>query len=193
MKTLTGYENARVITSERKQLPRGGYIVKIMDCSEVTGNKNGKEYSYLDFSFDVADGEYKGHFTAIYQASSDENKKWKGTHRQFIPQESDTYYEDNLARFKTMIVNFEESNPGYHWNWNEKTLKGKLIGIVYGEEEFLTNNGEVITITKPRYFTGIDSIRNGTFKIPQLKKLPEPQMSFGNFTPAPEDEKLPWE
>ncbi len=196
MRRLTDYENARVMTGESKQLPKGGYIVKIMDCSEVTGNKNGREYSYLDFSFDVSEGEYSGHFSKIYQSSTDETKKWKGTHSQFIPQESDQYYEDNLTKFKTMIANFEESNPGYHWDWNEKTLKGKTIGIVYGEEEYSPDGIKVINITKPRYFTSVERIRTGNYKTPELKKLRNSVAAssspFDGFTPA-EDEKLPWE
>ena len=130
MQRLVGFENAKVMTGESTQLPKGGYIVKIMDCQEISGEKNGKRYSYLAFSFDVCEGEYKNHFTNLYTASTDENKKWRGVLNVFVPQEGDVYYEDNLSRFKTMTANFEESNKGYAWNWDEKTLKNKVIGII---------------------------------------------------------------
>lgn len=195
MQALTGFDKAKVIRGESSQLPKGGYIVRIMDCKEIMGEKNSKRYSYLAFSFDVAEGEYQNHFTNIYQSSQDENKKWKGILNVFIPQEGDIYYEDNLSRFKTMTANFEDSNEGYQWNWDEKTLKGKAIGVIYGEKEFLTNEGEVITITEPRYFVGVDAIRNGKYKIPALKKLNNNQASGINaFTQANDnDVKLPWE
>lgn len=199
MQRLVGFENARVMTGESTQLPKGGYIVKIMDCKEISGEKNGKHYSYLTFSFDVCDGEYKNHFTNIYNASTDENKKWKGVLNVFIPQEGDVYYEDNLSKFKTMTANFEESNKGYAWNWDEKTFKNKVIGIVYGEKEFMTNDGEVIIITEPKYFTGTQRIKEGRFKIPAIKKLnqiaqtAQQSSGFDAFTADDSDAKLPWE
>lgn len=167
MEKLEKFEQAKILTGESTQIPKGGYIVKIMDCKEVKGDG----YSYLAFSFDIAEGEYKGHFADIYKSNTDENKKWKGIYNAFIPQKNSQYYEDNLIKFKTLIVNFEESNPGYHWDWDETKLKGKLIGVVYGEEEFKPDDKDVIIITKPRYFTGIDKIRDGKFKEPKLKKL----------------------
>lgn len=170
MEKLNGFEQARVLTGERTQLPAGGYIAKIKDCKEVVGTN----YSYLAFSFDVAEGEHKEHFAGLYNASTDENKKWKGIFHAFIPREGTQYYEDNLVRFKTMTVDFEESNPGYHWDWNETALKGKVIGVVYGEKEFKPDGSDdILTITEARYFTSVQKIRDGKFKLPKLKKLKE--------------------
>lgn len=196
MRKLAGFEKAKVITGERTQLPKGGYVVKIMDCREVKGEKNGNEYSYLAFSFDIVEGDHKGHFENVYNASNDENKKWKGVHNLFIPQEGSTYYEDSMSRFKTTTVNFEESNEGYHWDWDEKKLKGKLIGIVYGEKEFETSDGDIIIITEPKYFTSVNKIRENKYKVPALKELKRSvaasqTYSFSDFEPS--NEKLPWE
>lgn len=195
MRHLTGYDNAKAMTGESAQLPKGGYVVKIMDCKEIFGEKNGNHYSYLNFSFDVIEGDYKGHFANVYNSSINEDKKWKGVYNHFIPQEGSMYYEENLTKFKTMMVNFEESNEGFHWDWDEKKLKGKIIGIVYGEKEFKTSDGNVITITEPKYFTNVERIRTGKYTIPSLKKLQgsvqQPSV-FDEFTPAA-DEKLPWE
>lgn len=196
MRKLQGYEKARVLTGESTQLPKGGYVIKIMDCKEISGDKNGTHYSYLNFSFDVAEGEYKGHYTNAYNSNINEDKKWKGIYNYFIPQEGSLYYNENLSRFKTAMVNFEESNEGFHWDWDEKTLKGKIVGIVYGEKEFKTKDGDVIVITEPKYFASVEQIRDGKYTIPKLKKLQNTSSQnisgFDAFTPA-EDEKLPWE
>ena len=69
MRHLTGYDNAKAMTGESAQLPKGGYVVKIMDCKEIFGEKNGNHYSYLNFSFDVIEGDYKGHFANVYNSS----------------------------------------------------------------------------------------------------------------------------
>lgn len=196
MKELKGFENAKVYTGESKQLPKGGYVAKIIDCKEVSGEKNGYSFGYLSFAFDIAEGEYKEHYKKIYSEDINEEKKWKGVYNAFIPQEGTQYYEDNLNRFKTMIANIEESNPGYHWDWDEKKLKGKTIGIVFGEKEFRTQQGDVIVITEPRYFINVDAVRSGKFKEPKFKKLENNQgVSFTNdFAEIDDglDDKLPF-
>ncbi len=192
MKQLNGFDKAKTMNGGSTQLPKGGYVAQIKACEEITGEKNGNSFSYLAFSFDIAEGEHKDHWTNVYKDSTDENKKWRGTHNAFIPQEGTDYYEDNLVRFKTMISNFEESNNDFHWGWDEKQLTNKYIGIVYREKEFKTNEGEVITITEPCGFRSVDCIRNGKYKVPQIKKLKgyeAPAASgFAGFIPVAEDD-----
>lgn len=166
MKALKGYEKAKVISGS-VQLPKGGYIAKIMDCKEES--KNG--YTWLAFSFDIAEGEFKGHFAAQYRANTNEDKKWRGTYNAFIPDEGSQYYEDSLNRFKTMMANIEESNEGYHWDWDESKLKGKMCGVIFGEKEFETVNGDVIIVTECRGIRSVECIKEGKFKVPALKTL----------------------
>lgn len=168
MQQLKGFEKAKVITGGVSQLPKGGYIAKILDCKE---ERSSTGYEWLAFSFDISEGEHKGHFAEQYRANTNENKKWRGTYNAFIPDESSQYYEDNLNKFKTMIANIEESNPGYHWDWDETKLKGKIIGVIFGEKEFQTENGDVIIVTECRGIRSVDCIKNGKFKMPALKAL----------------------
>lgn len=193
MQQLKGFEKAKVITGGIPQLPKGGYIAKILDCKEES--KNG--YSWLAFSFDIAEGEHKGHFAEQYRANTNENKKWRGTYNAFIPDEASQYYEENLNKFKTMIANIEESNPGYHWDWDETKLKGKLIGVIFGEKEFKTEKGDVIIVTECRGIRSVDCIKNGKFKMPALKTLNgAPSVSTTNastnaFAAVDDDDDLP--
>lgn len=168
MQALKGFEKAKVITGGIPQLPKGGYIAKILDCKEESSATG---YTWLAISFDIAEGEHKGHFAEQYRANTNENKKWRGTYNAFIPDENSQYYEDNLNKFKTMIANIEESNPGYHWDWDETKLKGKTIGVLFGEKEFETENGDVIVITECRGLRSVECIKEGKFKMPALKKL----------------------
>ena len=48
-----------------------------------------------------------------------------------------------------MITCIEESNEGYEWNWDEKTLKGKKIGVLFGREQYMMN-GQKKWATKAR-------------------------------------------
>ena len=168
MKQLKGYENAKVMAGGVPQLPKGGYIAKILDCKEESSSTG---YTWLAISFDISEGEHKGHFAEQYRANTNENKKWRGTYNAFIPDESSQYYEENLSKFKTMIANIEESNKGYHWDWDETKLKGKTIGVIFGEKEFKTEKDEVIILTECRGIRSVDCIKNEKFKMPALKTL----------------------
>ena len=124
-------------------------------------------------SFDIEEGEYKGFFANNYRAQTQEDKKWKGTYRLRVPKD-DGSEQDNwtMRRFKTVISAFEESNSGYHWNWDEQTLKGKMIGALFNNKEyefdgrhgFFTNCHSLVTVEK---------IRSGKFEIPADTLLKE--------------------
>lgn len=194
MQQLKGFEKAKVITGGVPQLPKGGYIAKILDCKEES--KNG--YSWLAFSFDISEGEHKGHFAEQYRANTNENKKWRGIYNAFIPDESSQYYEDNLNKFKTMIANIEESNAGYHWDWDESKLKGKTIGVVFGEKEFETESNGIIIVTECRGIRSVECIKQSKFKMPALKTLNgAPSVNTSNtssnaFTEIDDDDDLPF-
>ena len=190
MKQIKGYEKAKVISGGFPQLPKGGYVAEILDCKEES--KNG--HSWLAISFDICEGEHKGHFKEQYKANTNENKKWRGTYNAFIPDESSPYYEDNLNRFKTMITNIEESNSGFHWDWDEGKLKGKRIGVVFGEKEFKTSDGDIIIVTECRFIRSVESIRSGKFKIPNLKALNNENRPVqpADFTVVEDDDDIPF-
>ncbi len=84
-----------------------------------------------------------------------------------------------MRRFKTVMTNFEESNKGYHWNWNEQTLKGLMIGALFNNKEyevdgrrgFFTNCHSLVTTEK---------IRSGKFEVPADTLLKSgPSQNYG--------------
>lgn len=166
MKKINGYENAQAY-SDTERLPVGGYVLKIMD---VKYQENDWGDAIL-LSFDIAEGEHKDFFAANYKAQTGEDKKWKGTYRLRVPKD-DGSEQDNwtMRRFKTVLGAFEDSNSGYHWNWDEQTLKGKLIGALFNNKEynFDDSNGN----NRHGFFTNchslvtVEKIRSGKFEVP---------------------------
>lgn len=147
-------------------LPVGGYVAKIM-AAEI------KNYSWGDvlvISFDIAEGEYKDFFAKKYRADTRDDKKWKGTFRINIPSENSQYAESEKRNFNNMIWAIEESNPGYHFDWDEAKFKGKAVGAIIREKEYYFN-GKFGTTTECGKFTSVDEIRNGTFRPLELKPL----------------------
>ena len=89
----------------------------------IKGAEEGKSQSGKDMlvlSFDITEGEHAGFFKADYNANTNEDKKWRGTFRISIPKDDGSEKDGWTKRtFNNMIACVEESNPGYHWDWNE--------------------------------------------------------------------------
>lgn len=199
MKQYQGFSRTDVIKSSER-LPAGGYVLKIMD---VTYQENDWGELIL-LSFDIAEGEQKDYFSNNYRGQTGEDKKWKGTYRLRVPKDDGTE-QDGWAkkRFNTVIVAFEESNPGYHWNWDEQTMKGKLIGGLFNNKEY-EFEGRHGFFTNCHSLVAVEKIRSGKFEIPAdtlLKKKAESEYPAGsrpigdgfmNIPDGVEDEGLPF-
>ena len=196
MKKLNGYEKASAYSSQER-LPAGGYVLKIMDVKY-------QENSWGDviiLSFDIAEVEKKGFFMDNWKSQTGEDKKWKGTYRMRVPADDGSEQDEwKMKRFKTDIMNFEESNPGYRWEWEEQTLKGKLIGALFNNKEY-EFNGRHGFFTNCHSLVTAEKIRSGKFEIPEdtlLNQSGKQQMQgqpVGNgFMTIPDgiDEELPF-
>lgn len=188
----TSYEKATAYT-EREKLPVGAYLLKIENVKYEDNSEKG--YSdVITFMFDIVEGPQKDFFRKDYAAQTQEDKKWKGTYRLYVPTDDGSEKDEwTMKRFKTVMNNFEESNPGYHWNWDETTLKGKYIGGLFNEKEYEYNS-------KRGFFTNCHSLisRNkiATATIPDrtlLKNRKAPTDTNG-FMDIPNDsvEELPF-
>lgn len=192
MKPINNWENIKA-TGNYESLPAGGYICCIKAVKEVP-NKRGIG-SHLEIMFEVSEGEYKGFFERDYRSQNREDKFWGGVIYQNIPDETSPKYEQQAGFFKRFIANVEESNPGYHWNWDEKTLMGRMIGVIFGERERQSQRGTVYTVTSADSVVSIETVRSGNYKIPEPRKL-EPAASsfggFGSFQPMSQSDDLPF-
>lgn len=159
MKKISGYENIQE-SGSYKRLPAGAYIVKILDASDVP------EKEYLRISFDIAEGEYKGFFAEQFKSDNREGKKWPNA-GTFIR----SYKEKALPMLKGFTGAVERSNSNYTWNFDEKTLKNKLVGLILGDEEFVNSTGKVRTRTYVSSVRSVDSIKSGDYTIPEIKRL----------------------
>lgn len=159
MKKISGYDKIQESGSFKK-LPVGGYIVKILSAIDVP------EKEYLRISFDIAEGPNKGFFAEEYKNDTREDKKWPNA-GTFVR----SYKEKALPMMKGFTTAVEKSNKNYTWNFDESTLKGKLVGLVIGEEEFVNSSGKMRTRTYVNAVRSVDIIREGKFEVPELKKL----------------------
>lgn len=167
--------------TNNNKLPAGGYVCGITAVEDVPNQE------YLKFEFDIAEGEFKNTYRELYDARG----FWAG---KFIKS-----YKDNaLGYFKKMLTAFENSNKGFTFNNDEKTLKRKLIGLVVGYEEYIGNDGTVKERLRITDFLPIDDIHSGNFSVPELKKLDGNTMvnsasnSSNDFAAIDGDDDLPF-
>lgn len=138
-----------------KSVPAGGYIAKITACYDI------EDKEYLKIEFDIADGEYKGFFAEQYQRA----KFW-------ALRSIRSYKETALRFFNGFITAVEQSNTGYTFDWDAKSLVGKQIGLVLGEEEYWSaNNNEIRTRLVVAQVRTIKAIKDGDFKVPTVKPM----------------------
>ena len=151
--------------AESARLPVGGYIVKVQNVRFEEGTNGNSDRLVL--MVDIHEGEYKDFYKKQYESQTGEDKKWKGTFTIYCPKDDGSERDQwTKRRFKTIMEHIEESNPGYSWNWDENTLKGKLFGALVGEIN-TEIDGRDITYNAIRFTTTVDHIKKGNFKIPE--------------------------
>ena len=182
MKAFEGYEEVKVNNFDER-LKLGGHICKVLEAKieQLTSKKDGKTYDQLVIKFDIESpdeqaGFYANKFTDDARADA-LNAKWKGYHRISVPtDESEDFIKSNFKAFTTSV---EESNPGYKWNWDENTLVGKTFGGIFGLEEFITQDGKTLSLTRIRFVRSIKKIREAS--IPKVKMADKTYMDYNKY------------
>jgi hypothetical protein len=151
----------------------GGYVCGIYAVEDVP------EKEYLKLSYDIVEGEFKGYYSKLVKDGI-----FKALPIWFV-----SYAEKSLKFYKGTITSFENSNNGFKMTDDESKLKGKKVGIVLAEEEYIDKNGNVKVSLKPEKAHSLDSIKKGDFKVPERKCVAQttstPQSTFGAFGSKP--------
>lgn len=164
--------------SERAKLPVGAYVCRIKKAvcqSESYGDQ-------LCLLYDIIEGEYKDFYKKDFDSNTASDKKWRGVLRVWLPKDNGDEKDETTKRIlKGVVTSIERSNPGYNWNWDENTLAGKVIGILYRNEEY-DYKGKQGWSARPFRAMSVDTVRSGEYQIPNDKPLspkPAPAASAG--------------
>jgi hypothetical protein len=192
MKQYQGFE-AKKSAAGREILPAGNYIAKILKAEEQATADN---RMYIVLSFDIIEGDFKDFFRKDYNSQDPAYgvAKWRGGFRLWEPT-GDGSEKDGWTKrtFNNLIACVEESNPGYHWDWNEQGLKGKMIGVMFRDKEW-EFDGKTGWTTECGALCSIEDIRSGKAKTLKSKPLPQsaaPAAAAG-FAQVDDDEMLPF-
>ena len=165
MKQFSGFKAEA--PARREKLPAGGYVAKILDAREQAYDWG----NVLLISFDITEGEHRDFFKSDFRGQQSEDKKWRGVYRLREPKDDGSEQDAWSKRtFGNAIWAVESSNPGYHWDWNETSLKGKSVGVLFRNREW-EMNGNTGWSTECCALIDVDSIRQNHFTIPKDKPL----------------------
>lgn len=162
------WDTAQAYTGERQpMITPGGHIVRIIGMRQEVSREN---KPMITVGFDIAEGsEFDGYYARLHENKKkfDANAKWQGVIRYMIYAKDG---ESTNGFFKGFIGSLEESNPGYKWNWDERTVAGKMIGMEFREEEYFKQDGSIGTSVKAYRARSVQAIRDG-IEVPQKKTL----------------------
>lgn len=149
-------------------LPKGGYVVRILGAT-VHENSNGQ---YVKIAADIAEGEHQGYYNRDYQNQQSEDKKWHCHFLLSVPKDDGTEQDGWTKRkFKTFTEALEESNPGYHFDWDETKFKGLIIGGLFNEREYEKRDGSIGRATNFAQVCSVEMIRGNRYRIPDDRLL----------------------
>lgn len=169
MKQFKDFDKTKGYT-DSETLPRGGYVCRIISAKEESGSYG----SYIKVAFDIDEGDHAGFYRRKFDNNTNEDKKWPGVYLLNEPKDDGSEKDGWTKRkFKTFIDALEDSNAGYHFDWDERKFKDKKIGIIFNYREFSTTDGSVATVANAQNVTSVDKIREGKYKIPKDKLIKE--------------------
>ena len=157
--------------SQFEVLPAGGYIAKIIDVDDRSWDGH-SEPAHL-IMMDIAEGEHM----ALYQKNNKgaDKERWLGYWFAEPSKNSPEWLFSKVGGIQTSLA---ESNDNVDLS-NPHAWKGKLVGVVVGNEEYESQTGTVYIRPYASYICSTDRIRKGEgqpggYKIPKLKKLEAP-------------------
>lgn len=147
---------------EFKGLQAGPQVVRIVKVTDVADKQ------YIKVDFDIIKGEFTGYFKRLADMNAGE-WNWQGS--TYV-----SYKESAVKIFRNFVTALERSNNGYVFDWDENKWVGKTFVAVYGEEEYIGNDGSVRTSVKVVQCRSTQALQNGDIKTPAPKKL-KPQVA----------------
>lgn len=155
-------------------LELGGHEVVIKNAYEYTGQTG---TTSLKVEVDISGiDKQAGYYQKQYDSNISSDRKWPSSACKYISLKEDA---NCVALFKGFTTAVENSNPGYKWNFDEKTLIGKKLCGVFGLEEFEKQDGTIETTVKLTQFRSLDKLKD--VKIPKVKLLNNTYMDIDDY------------
>lgn len=162
MRVIENYDNVKANSGEFAKPGNGAYILEIVGVKDVPIDHTTSKGDYLLIEYDIVGGEFDRYYKK-------QNERFGGG--KWFASFVKSYKEKALGMFKHFTNCIEESNPGFKWAWDENSLITKRFGAVLQEEEYEKQDGSIGIRLAVKDIKTIQQIKDGDFKIPELKRL----------------------
>lgn len=178
--TFFGNDYDSVQVGSGKSLPAGGYICRIIKA-RMTESAN--HLPMVEALFDICEGEYANYFSDKYRANLMKNPQSeypKNGRARVVAIDENGNTKKTFKGFVTSIEHSNGINLPREDNAFLNALAGKLIGVVFGREEFEGTDGKNHWTTKPRWYRSVEDIDKGNYETPKDVPLTQstPTASF---------------
>lgn len=161
MQDFTAY--AKQSSSQFEVLPAGGYVAKIIDIDDRSWMGHTEPAHML--LMDIAEGEHRELYKKNNQIS--DNDRWLTYWFAEPDKDSPSWLLSKVGGIQTSLA---ESNDNVDLT-DPRKWRGKLVGVVVGDEEVESKSGTVYMRPYVSYVCSVERIRKGEFKIPKVKRL----------------------
>jgi hypothetical protein len=175
--------------------PVGAYVAEIQDVR--TGEQF--DHTIIELMMEITEGEYKGRYHEVYEDQRERfgNATYRGVFKLTAPNDNDEDWR--VSTFQGNLWCVQESNPGYKWDWDEKKLKGKKVGIsvrkrLYTGQDKDGNPVDRETLEIGRFETVAD-VKAGKvkpMKVKDTRKNKSESTSGSDFTDVSKDVEVPF-
>ena len=144
--------------------PAGSFLVAEIKAVNIGKNYSGNEQ--IECAVDVTEGEWKDCFTNDFEDRRErygDGSKFRGIFRLTPPVDGDEPWVKQ--KFESNLWCIEQSNANYHWDWDEKKLVGKKVGINIRATKYTGNDGNDYEGTEIGQFETVDDVRNGKCRV----------------------------
>lgn len=174
------YDEINII-EEYEKISLGGHKGIIIKVEEYTSDFSGKKSLkvYVDTASDDKQPEY---FKKQYENDTRIDRKYPNGAIKYVPLGEE---ENQIKMLKSFITAYENSNNcKFDWNKDWDQLKGKKIGIIFGQEEYTSQDGTTKLATKLNQFRSIDKVDNA--QIPKVKLLDGSYVTYDDYMESQE-------
>lgn len=154
---LPTYDKSKRKSTSFEALPKDAYVVKIVGAKEGTYPSGG---ACLRIAFDIAEGAHKDFYQDRFNRDTREDKEWPydAVFSLTIPSDhSEAWIWDN---WNTFFADLEDSNSGFVFGGDIRSLKGKLIGGKFHIKQ-TEKNGNVYDHTLMKWTCVAEDVRQG--------------------------------
>ena len=164
-------------------LALGGHVCVIKHAEEAKSQTTKRDMLrvYLDIG---GDDPQAGYYQDRYDNDDRNPKRWPCI-AFVMTTDKDGVCSRQLAGF---VRSVQESNPGFKMDFDHvELLKGKLVGGVFGQEEYMGKlDGKIHKATKLSWFCSIDRAKDA--KVPKLKEYRTPASQVNAFSDISADD-----